>query len=383
LHVFGLRKRSAACALAVGAALALAPAAAAEAGSISLAVSADPAEDRAITVTASGTADTGAWVYALIRHAGGAPCGTTPATDVRGTETHDTTVSSGAYSLARTYTPEDPRRYLLCGWITQGGTVQARVSREIDVRSNAASVAFAAPATAVPDTPVVITVNGATEVRRWLYATVKPAGGAGCGSATSTDTGGSEVVDVMVEGAYSEPRSRSFDPGTYLLCAWVEEGGGDLAPEAVASTTITVAPPDRDGDGVADATDRCPDVAAAGSSIGCPPRVAPAGFTAKAVRRRDRRRPYSFTVTGRLTPPTGMTASAACVGQVHVQFKRGTKTISARRRNVRPNCSWRSSVSFARRSRVGRSGRLKVTVRFLGNDVLAPAQARTFRVRAG
>jgi hypothetical protein len=368
VHVFGLRKRSAVCALAVGVALALAPAAAADAASISVAVSADAAEDRAITVTASGTADTGnSWVYALVRHAGGAPCGTTPATDVGGSETHDTTVSPGAYSLARTYTPEDPRRYLLCGWITQGGTVQARVSREIDVRSNAASVAFAAPATAVPDTPVVIAVNGATEVRRWLYATVKPAGGAGCGSATSTDTGGSEVVDVLVEGAFSEPRSRRFDPGTYLLCAWVEEGGGDLAPEAVASTTITVAPPDRDGDGVADATDRCPDVAAAGSSIGCPPRVAPAGFA----------------VTGRLTPPAGMTAAAACAGQVHVQFKRGTKTISARRRNVRPNCSWRSSVSFARRSRVGRSGRLRVTVRFLGNDVLAPAQARTFRVRAG
>jgi hypothetical protein len=376
------RTRAARIALAAGIAFLVGPAAA-DAATLQLSVSADPAEDRAITVTASGTADGFSAVDVVIRHAGGAGCAATRGTDIGGTTTHDTTVAAGTYSLSRTYTPEEPRRYLMCGWIARGGTVEARASREVDVRSNAATVGFAVPATAVPGEPVVITVTGATEILRSLRGTVKPAGGAGCGSSSTTDSGGSELFYRTVQGAYSESRSYTFDPGTYLLCAWIQEGSGDLAPEAAATATIAVLPPDRDGDGVADETDRCPDDPGAGSSIGCPPRVAPAGFTAAAVNRRDRRRPFRFTVRGRLTPPSGITSSGACAGQVSVQFKRGTKTISARRRNVRSDCSWRSSVTFARRSRVGRSGRLKVMVRFLGNDVLAPAQARTFRVRAG
>jgi len=47
-----------------------------------------------------------------------------------------------------------------------------------------------------------------------------------------------------------------------------------------------------------------------------------------------------------------------------VQIKRGTKTISNRRRAIG---TWVSRVSFANRRRIGRAGRLKVAVRFLGN----------------
>ena len=379
------RARRVRIALATAIAITVGPSAAlAEASTISLAVSADPAEDRPLTVTTSGTADASSRLYVLVRSAGGAPCATTPLADVGGTDINDgTSVAAGGYSSSRLHTPEDPQRYLLCGWITRNGTTEARTSREIAVRPNAASAAFQAPATAVPDEPVVLAIAGATEITRRLLATVKPAGGTGCGSSYATDTGGSDLAYTYVQGAYAEQRSWTFEAGTYLLCAWVQEGAGDLAPEAVASTTISVLPPDRDGDGVPDATDRCPDQPGAGSSIGCPPRVAPAAFSAKAARARDRRRPFRFKVAGRLTPPAGVTRAQACTGQVNVQFKRGSKTISARRRTVSGNCSWKSSVSFASRSRVGRRGRLRVMVRFLGNDLLTPMQAKTFRVRAG
>jgi hypothetical protein len=382
-RIVGRRARRLAIATAVCFA-AVSGGASADAASISLRVSADPAEDRAMTVTTSGVADGPSYFSVSVRPAGGAPCAATAGTDVGGDFINDGTYAAGgAYSSARTYWPEDPGRYLLCGWLQREGAAVVRTSTEVTVRSNAASLAFEVPATAVPDAPVVLTIRGATEIPRYVLATVKPAGGSGCGSAYSTDAGGSDVMDARVQGAFSEQRTETFEAGTYLLCAWVQESGGDLAPEAAAQALIAVLPPDRDGDGVPDATDRCPDQAAPGSSVGCPPRVAPAKFTAKAVRARDRRRPFRFTVKGRLTAPAGIDPAAACTGQVNVQFKRGTKTISARRRTIRKNCTWRSSVTFARRSRVGRSGRLKVMVRFLGNDVLTPRQAKTFRVRAG
>jgi hypothetical protein len=68
-------------------------------------------------------------------------------------------------------------------------------------------------------------------------------------------------------------------------------------------------------------------------------------------------------------------------GRVLVQVKRGRRTISARRARLRSDCRFRSSVTFRKPRRLGR-GRLKFSVRFLGNASVAPARAKTRRVRA-
>jgi hypothetical protein len=140
---------------------------------------------------------------------------------------------------------------------------------------------------------------------------------------------------------------------------------------------------DRDADGVPDAADRCPDRPARGSSNGCPPRAKPRSLSAAARPSRDRRAPYGYAFAGRLVLPSGITAAEGCTGRVSIQIKRGSTTVSTRTRTIRPDCSWASSVSFISRSRLGRTGRLNVGVRFFGNDVLLPHGARTLQIRAG
>ncbi|HEX8104537.1 MAG TPA: hypothetical protein VF533_18110 [Solirubrobacteraceae bacterium] len=364
-----------------------ATASAAGASTVKLATSADPAEDRPMTFTASGTADKSSSVYAVRRPVGGAACAATYSTDIGGdTVFYDRSVAAGSYSVTRQESEDTPGDYLVCAWIgPSSSTADARTSLTVRIRPNAATVTLEVPPTAVPGQPLVITARGSTEIGRSLFSVMKPAGGAGCGSAYSTDAGSSETLfyDRSVQGAYAQQRSITPEAGNYLLCAWIQESSGDLQPEAVTSATLSVQPPDGDGDGVPDATDRCPTRPGPGTGTGCPPRVAPASFSARARSKRDRHRPFKFRFAGSLAAPAGIPPAEACQGQVSVIVKRGRKTISSRRRSVAADCSWSSKVSFRSRGRVGRNGRLKVKVRFLGNDVLTPKSAKSFRVRAG
>lgn len=113
-----------------------------------------------------------------------------------------------------------------------------------------------------------------------------------------------------------------------------------------------------------------------------PPRVSVAGVTATVRPRRDRRIPYTFTVSGRVRRPAGIGASGCRGGRVSVQWKAGTKTISTRRVTLRADCSYRARVTFRIKRRLGR-GRLTVQVRFLGSDRFKPASARRLSARAG
>ena len=97
----------------------------------------------------------------------------------------------------------------------------------------------------------------------------------------------------------------------------------------------------------------------------------------------DLRPAFSFTISGRLTRPTGLAQRVACSGRVSVQVKRGGTTISTRRVSLRRNCTYSLRVSFANRRRFGTLKRLKFTARFLGNARVLPATApaRFARVR--
>ncbi|CAA9529787.1 MAG: Ornithine carbamoyltransferase, partial [uncultured Solirubrobacteraceae bacterium] len=112
-------------------------------------------------------------------------------------------------------------------------------------------------------------------------------------------------------------------------------------------------------------------------------RFPPRGLTQSLSPKSDLKAPYRFTVSGRVIPPTFLSAQQACgsIGFVSVQFKRRTQTISTRRSLVRPDCSYRSTVSFASRKRFGRSRVLRVQVRFLGNQVLEPFKNKVLTAR--
>ena len=127
------------------------------------------------------------------------------------------------------------------------------------------------------------------------------------------------------------------------------------------------------------------------------PRSLPKRVTSTTTPARDRFAPFRFTTRGVITPadlqcPANATSTYncvpirrvdACTGKVAVRFKQGSKTISTRRVNVNSQCRFTSRVTF-QRSRFGALPvRLKVSVRFLGNNVLLPRSATTRTVRAG
>jgi len=115
-----------------------------------------------------------------------------------------------------------------------------------------------------------------------------------------------------------------------------------------------------------------------------PGRVRPSSLSVRIAPARDRVAPFRFVVSGALGLPRGTRRPAACQGgRVLVQVKAGSKTISTRRAAIDFNCRYRMRLSFANARGFGRSGRLKITVRFLGNDRLAPLGASARFARAG
>jgi hypothetical protein len=136
-----------------------------------------------------------------------------------------------------------------------------------------------------------------------------------------------------------------------------------------------------DGDALADGVDRCPTLAG-NDAEGCPPpavitqqqsgsqtlkRLTPRGLTSKVVRTRGAST-LTLRTRGRLRLPKG-TGRRLCVkSTVAVQVKSGNRTVSMRRAPLRPDCTYRSSVTFTALGRL--TGRLTVTAQFMGNGRL-------------
>jgi hypothetical protein len=143
-------------------------------------------------------------------------------------------------------------------------------------------------------------------------------------------------------------------------------------------------------------------------------RGTPVRVTSNTTPKRDHYRPYTFTTTGRIVPPvrycapnTNPTPGAGnclpvvcppgatdirycllpgraviCAGVVTVRYQKRGTTISSRNVGVRPDCTYRSRVSFRTRLRT-RVGNLSVRSRFQGNAVLMPRNSSRKTVRAG
>lgn len=113
-------------------------------------------------------------------------------------------------------------------------------------------------------------------------------------------------------------------------------------------------------------------------------RVTPRRVSVKARPTRDATFPYRYTFTGKVTLPKSVSKTLGCRGRVSVQIKNGTKTISNRRARVSKTCKYRQRVTFRVHRRLKASGgKLKVTVRFLGNSAVKPKRAKRIYVRYG
>lgn len=104
-------------------------------------------------------------------------------------------------------------------------------------------------------------------------------------------------------------------------------------------------------------------------------------LSASVSPKRDRRAPFRFTLSGRLTFAASVSRAAGCKGRVTVRIKRGTRTISTRRVSINSACRYRLRISYADRRRLGRSAALRLQARFGGNTVLKPRSAKTVVAR--
>jgi hypothetical protein len=103
----------------------------------------------------------------------------------------------------------------------------------------------------------------------------------------------------------------------------------------------------------------------------------------RTLPRRDRRRPYLFTTTGRLAGAQSLLESVRCTGDVSVAFVRHRRLVASRLVPVQPSCTFGTQVVLRRlrtaRHRIG----LLVLARFHGNPYVAPVRARPKRVFVG
>jgi Ca2+-binding RTX toxin-like protein len=109
-------------------------------------------------------------------------------------------------------------------------------------------------------------------------------------------------------------------------------------------------------------------------------RFTPRAFTLKLSPSRDRKAPYKFNLSGKLTLPDPVARTQGCSqGQVTISVKAGKKTVATRRTTLSRVCEYKLRVTFSHRP----GNTLKFSARFAGNDVMAAKSAvsRTGRTR--
>lgn len=236
---------------AIGAALALLTAAPARAqDTITVKTGPDPTEEVPFTITAEWKSSSNQNVALVtIKPAGGQTCAANYRADDASSEDVLTESGGATGSISRNRQIADPGEFIICGYLQESSSsTSARATTgpvPLSVRSAKATVALSAPARANPRQVVQLTTQATTELSRFVLITRKPAGGRGCEpNYRADDAVSDDVADFSVQGAQSVERNLSAGEveGTYLLCAYVQEGSSDISPEATASLQYRVGP---------------------------------------------------------------------------------------------------------------------------------------------
>jgi hypothetical protein len=208
----------------------------------SISVSADPTEDKPVTVTISGSTDANRSLYAYVTTAGS--CAPTAASNTGGTyigPSYGEYELAGSYTESYTYTPTDALTYRVCAYVAQGSSSapDAVAEQTFLPRRPQATTAIAISADPTEDKPVSVTLSGTTEVNRSLYAYVTTGT---CAPTAAANTGGSwlgpSYGEYELAGAYSESYTYTPpDAATYRVCSYVTEGSS-AAPNATADATF-------------------------------------------------------------------------------------------------------------------------------------------------
>jgi hypothetical protein len=108
--------------------------------------------------------------------------------------------------------------------------------------------------------------------------------------------------------------------------------------------------------------------------------VDPTRVSISAEPRRDRRRPFRYTVTGGVEVSDGSLCSSG--GDVLVLFGRG-RLVASQMVTLEADCGYQATVTVPARELNRRSGRINVRAKFRGNAQLNNAESQTIQVRFG
>lgn len=213
----------------------------AQAATSNVAVSADPTEEKAVTLTISGQAEANLKLWVVVY-----PVTRTTGTSCPGDDPFDLLTSAyaevllredplvaGSYGRTATFTPEDAGSYLACSYVAEGerNAATAKASRTFQVREPNVTSTVTSSADPTEGVPVTVTVSGQTEVNRKLWVVVMPARNPSCPGDDPFDLLTTAYTSILVREdpvpAGNYRRTATFTPeqaGPYLVCSYVAEG---------------------------------------------------------------------------------------------------------------------------------------------------------------
>jgi hypothetical protein len=214
----------------------------------------DPAARVPRVFALSGVASVPETVYVKFRPAGGAPCAPNASSDSGSTFNtypegfYGDDHVNGAFRVQLVDTWPTAGEVLFCIWLSTGDsqTITTPFSQLVTFRGPIGAIsASVSPGTVRPRKNAIVTVSGSTETPTYVFAKVRPAGGAPCAPTASSDTGSYIISSSSVNGSFSLQATISEEtPGTYLVCAWLADTSDDATPVAgPQSTTFGVASP--------------------------------------------------------------------------------------------------------------------------------------------
>ncbi len=208
----------------------------------------DPTAGVATILTVDYQTSVDTQLYVKYRPTGGAACAPTARDDTGGELGWYQTFISGAGRKQMSFTFPAAGTFQVCVWFSfePGSLPIFATSQQLAVRSVRGTLQISAPPRLAPGQSGVLTFSGQTEDPRYLYASIRPAGGAACAATASDDSGERIVSGSTAEGTFSIPVTWKFPTaGTFQLCAWLASSSRDSNTLAIATGTVTVVAPPR------------------------------------------------------------------------------------------------------------------------------------------
>ncbi len=213
----------------------------------------DPAADLPRVFTVSGDAAIPERLYIKDRAPGGAPCAPSADSD-SGNELHYWdwwgAEVNGDFTFSYVETWPSSGTAMFCIWLEPSSEDPTTpISQLITFRPATGTLdATVTPASLSVGRVTEFMITGQSEAPAELFATVKPAGGAGCAPSYETDSGESVIDGASVNGAFAEHATHNgSQAATYELCAWLASGPSAApaiaGPQSVIFTVGAPAPP--------------------------------------------------------------------------------------------------------------------------------------------